>query len=223
MLSVKGVAEFLQVSEKTIYRWVAGGTIPHQRVGDQYRFARHEVASWAQAQGRTVNPMGLVEPEVPAAQLPRLSQALAEGGIYFHIDGQTPGGVIEEIVSIMRLPPGVDREYVRDALLARESLASTGIGDGIAIPHMRHPLPQIGVPLVSLCFLATPLDWGALDGQTVRIVFLPCCPNMRTHLHLLSRISYAVRRPAWRGLLDSEARRSDILAALESLEQEEAD
>ena len=54
-------------------------------------------------------------------------------------------------------------------LEAREAMGSTGIGDGIAIPHARYPVVlHLDKPLVSLCFLEQPIDFGALDARPVQ-------------------------------------------------------
>ena len=73
-----------------------------------------------------------------------------------------------------------------------------------------------------LCFLETPVAFGALDGKKVHILFTPLSPDVRHHLHLLSRISFALRNPRFKRLLDGEARRDEIIAAARALESETA-
>ena len=54
-------------------------------------------------------------------------------------------------------------------LLAREALGSTGIGDGIAMPHVRNPIVlPVDAPIVSLCYLEEAVAVGAVDGKPVR-------------------------------------------------------
>jgi mannitol/fructose-specific phosphotransferase system IIA component (Ntr-type) len=90
----------------------------------------------------------------------------------------------------------VDREFLYKVLLARESLGSTGIGDGIAIPHVRNPIVlHLSRPIVTLCFLERPVDFGALDGQPVNTLFTLISPTVRAHLHLLSRLAFTLRDP----------------------------
>lgn len=220
LLTVKDTAKFFDVSEKTVYRWATAGTIPHIRVGDQYRFSSDELIAWGQTTGKRIPPELIHEPKIDLKLLPSLTQAISNGGIYYQVSGENPKEVIEEAVSIIRLPQNVDRKYICDLLLARESLASTGIGDGVAVPHIRHSIKEIEVPQISLCLLSTPVDWNAIDGKPVEIVFIPCCPNMRTHLHLLSRISYAVSHTSWTELLRKQAIRREIISALENIEKE---
>ncbi len=113
----------------------------------------------------------------------------------------------------------MDREVLLQALLAREQLQSTGVGDGIALPHVRNPaMLEIATPMVCLCFLENPVEFGALDGNPVKVLFIPLSPNVRIHLHLLSRISFALRNPQFKRLLADEARRDEIIAAAQALE-----
>jgi len=214
LLTVKNAARLLGVSDKTIYRWVSAARIPHTRVGDQYRFSRAELLAWATSAGRRISPHTMTEPESADAPLPTLAQALAEGGIYYRVGGTTPTEVIREIAKAIRMPAGIDRDYVRDALTARESLASTAAGNGIAIPHIRHPLHELDKPHLALCFLARDVDWKAMDMVPTRIVFVLFSPTTRSHLHLLSRLTFAIRDPEWLSLLKGEALREEILDGL---------
>ena len=81
-------------------------------------------------------------------------------------------------------------------ILARESLGSTGFGGGIAIPHVRNPIVlHIPRPMITLCFLETPIEFGAIDGMPVHTLFTLVSPTVRAHLHLLSRLTYGLRLP----------------------------
>ena len=66
------------------------------------------------------------------------------------------------------------------------------------------------------------MPFDALDGKPVKVLFAPLSPNIRVHLHLLSRVSFALRDPTFKGLLASEGRRDEILDAARALEQENA-
>lgn len=75
-----------------------------------------------------------------------------------------------------------------DELMSRERLGSTGLGEGVAIPHCRIPCGQIR----AACFtLAQPVDYEAMDGKPVDLVFILLVPPEETsaHLELLSDLS----------------------------------
>ena len=119
----------------------------------------------------------------------------------------------------MKLPEDVDPEFLYQVLLAREALGSTGIGDGIAIPHVRNPIVlHLSRPTVTLCFLEQPVDFGALDGQPVSTLFTLVSPTVRAHLHLLSRLAFALRHPRFKAAVQSQASREEILDALREAE-----
>ena len=77
--------------------------------------------------------------------------------------------------------------------------------------------------MVCLCFLDAPVEYDALDGKPVKVLFMPLSPDVRIHLHLLSRISFALRDAKFRALLAAEARRDEILEAARALEPASAD
>jgi PTS system nitrogen regulatory IIA component len=127
--------------------------------------------------------------------------------------------VLRSIVRQMRLPEGVDVDFLLQVLLARESLGSTAIGDGIAIPHPRSPIVlHVSRPIISLSFLETPIDFEAPDGKPVGIIFTIVSPTIRAHLHLLSRLSYALKDDSWRRILAAPGVREEILDLLKRIE-----
>lgn len=217
-LMVRDAARLLKVSEKTIYRWITQGKLPAYCVNEQYRFNRVELLEWATARHINVSPEIFSEPasELP---MPSLEAALQAGGIHYRISGKNREEVLLALVEQMRLPEGVDREFLFRVLLAREELGSTGVGDGIAIPHLRNPvIIHVTSPLVMLCFLETPVDFGALDGKPVHTVFTVASPTVRVHLHVLSRLSFILRNDQFRELLAAQGSREEIFAFIAQIE-----
>jgi PTS system nitrogen regulatory IIA component len=211
-LNVRDAARLLSVSEKTIYRWINQGSLPAYRVNEQYRFNRAELLEWATAHKINVSVEIFHEPESQPAQLPGLVDALEAGGIFYRLGGKDKESVLRAIVETMRLPEEVDREFLFRVLLAREALGSTGVGDGIAIPHVRNPVVlHVPRPSICLCFLDRPIDFGALDGQPVFALFSLVNPTVRAHLHLLSRLSFALHDPRFKGAVIRQAARDEIL------------
>ena len=212
-LTVKDVAGLLNISEKTVYRWIDERKLPGYRLSGQYRFNRAELLEWATANRINVSPHIFEEPESTAARLPELSDALEAGGVYYRLAGATKPSALRSVVEVLRLPDQVDREFLLQVLLAREALESTAIGDGIAIPHVRNPIVlHVPQPVVTLCFLEQPVDFGALDGQAVHTLFTMISPTVKAHLHLLSRLAFALRDPDFKSLIVKQAGRDEILA-----------
>ena len=218
-LTVRDVAGLLNVSEKTIYRWIKDGSIPAYRINEQYRFHRAELLEWATARKIGVSVDIFQEAGGATAQVPSLTEALLAGGIVYRLVGTDTESVLRAAVEAMRLPDEVDREQLLRVLVAREALASTGVGDGIAIPHVRNPIVlHVPRPTITLCFLERPVDFGALDGQPVHCLFTMVSPTVRAHLHLLSRLAFALRDPAFREVIRRQALREEILAEVRRVE-----
>jgi PTS system nitrogen regulatory IIA component len=213
-LTVKDVAGLLNVSEKTVYRWIDEQKLPGYRMSGQYRFNRAELLEWATANRINVSPRIFEEPESGSAPLPELSDSLGIGGVFYRLTGKDKPAVLRSVVEVLRLPDKVDREFLLQVLLAREALESTAIGDGIAIPHVRNPIVlHVPQPIVTLCFLEAPVDFGALDGQPVNALFTLISPTVKAHLHLLSRLAYALRDADFKSLIVRQAGRDEILEA----------
>jgi PTS system nitrogen regulatory IIA component len=141
-----------------------------------------------------------------------LAAALEAGGIFHGVGVSDRESALREIVKSMPLPDNVDRELLFDVLLAREALQSTGVGDGIAIPHVRNPV-VLHVPraMVSLCLLAAPIEFGAMDGKPVHALFSVISPTVRTHLHLLSRLAFALHDAGFKAAVARRAPADEIL------------
>lgn len=208
-LSIKDAAEALNVGEKTIERWIRTGGLPAYRVAGQYRMNRAMLFEWAAS--KRIRPADAASPDLP---LPAFSEALRAGGVHTQVPGATREEVLRELAALVNLPESVNRDALCQALLDRERLQSTGIGDGIAFPHLRNP-DAFGFPspMIVCAYLRQPVDFQAIDSRPVRILFCPLSPSTRIHLHLLSRLSYALRNADFRALVQSAAPAADLLAA----------
>jgi nitrogen PTS system EIIA component len=208
-LRVKDAAELLQVSEKTIYRWIAQEKLPMHQVNGQYRFNRAELLEWATSRSIPISPKMMEEPE--DAFIPSLEEALRSGGVHYRVEGNDKVSVLRSVVDILSLPDGVDRDFLFQVLMARESLGSTAVGDGIAIPHVRNPITlHVTKPVMALCFLETPIDFQAMDGKPVHTLFTIVSPTIKAHLNLLSKLSMGLRSPAFASVIANTGSREDI-------------
>lgn len=220
-LSVRDTAGLLKVSEKTIYRWIKQQTIPAYRVQDQYRFNRAEILEWATSRRLKVSSEILAEPEADGQPLPSLLDALEAGGVFYRLSGEDKEDVLREVVEQLRLPDVVDRGFLLRVLLAREAIAPTAVGDGVAIPHVRNPIVlHVERPLVTLCFLDRPIEYGALDGRPVGTLFTVISPTTRAHLHLMSKLSFVLRDQGVRRAVERQDARLEILRQIGRAERE---
>jgi len=210
-LSVSDVTRLLNVSEKTIYRWIKQNKLPAYKINEQYRFSRAELLEWATSKRINVSVDIFVDKDEPTAPAVSLAEALFAGGIRYRVGGTDKASVLQCVIDLMSLPDEVDRALLYKVLLAREDLGSTAIGEGIAIPHVRNPIVMhITKPMVTLCFLEKPIEFGALDGKPVHTLFTIVSTSIKIHLNLLSRLSYLLRRKEFIGLIAGQALREEI-------------
>jgi PTS system nitrogen regulatory IIA component len=204
-----------------VYRWLNQQSLPGYRVNSLYRFNRAELLEWAMANRINVSTELFSEPESAGLQMKGLGESVRAGGIYYRVGGSDKASALASVVELMHLPPEVDRGFLLNVLLAREEIASTGIGEGIAIPHVRNPIVlHVPQPTVSLCFLENAIDFKAIDGQPVYCLFTIVSPTVRAHLHLLSRLSFALRDGQVRSTIKTQASREVILGQIARIEAE---
>lgn len=217
-VTVREAAELLSVSEKTIYRWISQGKMPAYKVNEQYRFSRAELLEWATSQRLNVSARILEEPEETSTAT--LEEAVRTGGVFYRVGGQDKPSALRSVVEVMPLPEEVDREFLLQVLLARESIGSTGMGEGIAIPHVRNPVVMhISRPMVSLCFLERPIDFAAIDGRPVHTLFTIVSPTIRAHLSLLSRLAFGLRDAQFAAVINAKGTREEILREVRRVDE----
>ena len=120
----------------------------------------------------------------------RLTEILKPQNIKVPLAAKTKTEAISELVELLASTGEVtDGRKVLDAVIERESTRTTGIGNGLAIPHGKcngvgHLVMAIGRP-------ALPIDFQAIDGRPVNLIWLLASPPDQTgpHIHALARIS----------------------------------
>jgi PTS system nitrogen regulatory IIA component len=199
-LTVEDVAALLRIPTKQVYRWIDEGELDCNWYHDQPRFNRTEVLEWAMERRIPVAVERLLD-ERDDERIPSLAASLTVGGIHRAIEGKDRDEVLRQVVAATGLPE-IERDTLVEVLLAREASGSTGIGEGIAIPHVRQPIVMGGgSEMVSLCFLSQPVDFFAIDGSPVHTVFLIISTTVRGHLQMLARLSAALSDPGFRAAI----------------------
>jgi len=214
-------AQALNVDEKTVVRWIRKDNLPAEFIQGDYQINPVDLLEWATERGIKVNPALYKMPGADDRPLPTLSQALQAGGIHHGFTGSDKETVLRNVVAVLDLPREIDPEFILQVLLAREAMGTTAVGDGIAIPHVRNPiLVQLPVPKVALCFLAQPVEFGALDGKPVQILFTIISPTIRMHLHLLSKLAYCLREQHVRDTLGNKSDAGTIMNVIREIEND---
>ena len=125
----------------------------------------------------------------------RLENILTPGRSLVDVPGGSKKRVLQETATLIaREVPELEMEDVFEKLVAREKLGSTGFGNGIAIPHCR--LAGCTAPVSALLHLDAAIDYDAIDGEPVDLLFVLLVPEAATdaHLELLRQIASMLDR-----------------------------
>ncbi len=152
-----------------------------------------------------------------------LADILAERAVLFVAQPFRKDDVIDLLADTAASLTGIDPKLARTALIEREQLGSTGLGNGIAIPHGKIP----GLAGVTAVFLrlAEPVDFDAVDDQPVDLVMMLLAPTGAgaDHLKALSRVARLLRTDSMAAALRSTTDPAELRALLvEPLEATDA-
>ena len=218
-LTSKEVSQLLGTSMVTVLRWAYQGKIPCKLKKDTYFFKQNEILNWAKAHNLLVKKQDDKKTGTPEKDPVSLEKAIQRGGFIYNLEGSDIFSVLKNAVDKINLPEGTDKEWVLNELINREEIASTGIGKGAAIPHPRTALNlKLENPLVPVVFLKQPVDFNAVDGEDIFVLFLMLSPSTQIHLKLLSRLSICLRDKKFLSLLKSRANENEILEKIEQIE-----
>jgi fructose-specific phosphotransferase system IIA component len=150
----------------------------------------------------------------------KITDILNEDVVRTNLPGKTKTEVIDAMVDLAANQKKIlDKEKMREAILERERIMSTGVGGGFAIPHGK--TDAVSDIVGAFAVTAEPIDYQSLDERPVRILFLLVGRDnmVGPHIKLLSRISRLMNKPEFRERLLKAESSGEIL---EIFRQEEA-
>ena len=150
-----------------------------------------------------------------------LSDLFSPASIKLNLAGNDRDAVLAELVA--QIPEIADQPEARATLLRalqeREQLHSTGVGDGIALPHARNALVGlVDRPVIVFGRHPQGVPYGAIDGVPARLFFLLIAPTVTQHLAMLARISRLLRDPKLRQNLLAADRPEKVIALIREAE-----
>lgn len=151
-----------------------------------------------------------------------ITDLLKKDTIQLNLRSRSKAEVIEELVDVLdRAGKLSDRNGYRDAILAREAQSTTGLGEGIAIPHAK--TKAVKQPAIAFG-RSEGIDYEALDGQDSRLFFMIAAGEHANneHLETLSKLSVFLMDPAFQERLYAATSEDDVIRAIEEKEAAEA-
>ena len=218
-LTFREVEKAFEIQESTLYQWLNSLGMPAVRANDQYYFNSVEILEWALKNRIRLTTGALRICEKARQGQDIITPALLRGGVYFGISGSLREEVLGKVLDLLPLPDHVQKVSLKEMLISREQAGTTGIGNGIAIPHVKHPVVLAGMePVVGLFFLEKPVDFSSLDGEGVHTLFVILSSSFKGHLSLLSRLAFCLQDEEVKSALKRRTHKEEILAAFQVAE-----
>ncbi|MCK9168861.1 MAG: PTS sugar transporter subunit IIA [Treponema sp.] len=195
ILTIEEVANYLRVSDRTVYDWAQKGEIPAGKIGTVWRFKKSEVEKWV---NERLSSGALNQTDVTPVQVKNI---LSPDRVVF-IKQSSKHDALVELADTLSTAPQVKHagELVTE-ILKREELMSTAIGRGIAIPHVRLSSVTDLVMAVGVCH--TPVtDFQTIDDVPVNLLFM-IAAAYNQHSYYLKTLSYFSAKLKKKELRDS--------------------
>src|SRR5215472_1360877 len=146
----------------------------------------------------------------------KIMEILVKESVILDLGVRTKREVLAEMAaSLAKVEPQIEADRLLDVLMEREALQSTGIGEGVAIPHGK--LPGLGRLVASFARSRAGIDFESIDGMRTQLFFLLVVPEHSggQHLKALARISRFFRDAAFRKALLEAERIEDVFRSIE--------
>ena len=182
IMTAQEVADLLRVSERTVYDWATNGQIPCGKLGTAWRFKRSEVEQWID--------QNLTPKKKKSASIISLRDILCANHV-IKFDTSSKRQALQNLIDTVSESELVgNKKEVEAGIFHREELMSTGIGLGVAVPHVR--LKSIKKPLMAVGICGCGIDdYETLDKTPIRIMFMILAGTNQhaEHIKILSKIS----------------------------------
>ena len=192
-MTIKLLAGYLNLNERTVLRLVSDGALPGVKVGNQWRFRKAMIDAWLDDQMLGVTPRMIDEPKpvVSRRAMLELASCFEISHILPDMKAKTKNEAVEELAGL-----AADLGLVRDktwfigALIERENVMPSATGRGVAFLHTvkRHP-QQVVRPFMVLGRSKRGVDFDALDGQPTHLFFVLGLKINELHLPWLAKLS----------------------------------
>lgn len=182
ILTIEEVASYLRVSDRTVYDWAQKGEIPAGKIGTVWRFKKSEVEKWVNERLSSGPSSKKVVEEV------QMKNILSPDRVVF-INQSSKRDALVELSNVLATAPQVKNgSELLSEILKREELMSTGIGRGIAIPHVRLSSVTDLVVAVGVC-KSNIENFQTIDDVPVNILIM-IAAAYNQHSYYLKTLSH---------------------------------
>lgn len=212
-LRLSELASLLDLSETTIVRWAQEGILPCYRIQGEYRFNREEIEDWLIHHRQLVTEESLDDRDASPNHSLKYSlyRAIHKGGVICNVSFANKEEALRYGASYIANKFHLDENVLFEMLCHREKLMSTGIGEGIALPHAKDFLLDSHHDIVVPMFLSSSIDFESLDGCPVHVLFFLFASQDKRHLNLVNKIVHLGMSLEARSFLKTSPHQEQVL------------
>jgi len=223
-MTVKQVAAYLSINERTVLNLVGEGSLPGFKVGNQWRFRKAMIDTWLDDQMLGVRPRLLDSPwsrKDEQRRMLALASCFAPNQIVPELSGRSKTEVIVELAELaQKLGLVQDATWFVGALIQRENVLPSAMGNGVAFLHtLRRSPEQVVRPFMVLGRSTPGVDFDALDGKPVHLFFVLGLKYDELHLPWLAKLVHMLSQEGSLKLLLDAPDAATIYGRLAEAEQ----
>ncbi len=203
ILTLEQLAQQMGRDQRDLEKLAGKGLIPGRRVDGKWVFQTNEIREWIETELKTytTGELTALEKSQQSAELDEdcpVSSLLKLETIEVPLQARTKRSALERLVKIAGNTWQIwSPELVLKAVLEREEAMSTAMEGGVAIPHLRTPLPDaLGESVIAFGRTAAGIPFGGTRNLT-DLFFLILCRDTRTHLQVLARLGRLFHLPGF--------------------------
>jgi nitrogen PTS system EIIA component len=200
--SLDELARQLGRDRREIEKLVHRGRIPGRKVAGEWLFHPQEITHWLETEMReyTDRELAVLEESQRSAEVDAgvpVSSLLRPETVEVPLEARTKRSVLESLVEVAGRTWQIwEPAVILEAVRQREEVLSTGFENGVAIPHIRNPMPDVlGESIVAFGRTLSGIPFGAPQRTLTDLFFLVLCRDSRTHLHVLARLGRIIQSP----------------------------
>jgi len=216
VMTIAEIARYLKIPERIILKMAKANEIPSTKVSSEWRFLRPLIDDWLSSKMQTTTDDDLVSVIRTARPIVPVSRLVSRDRIVMDMEPGTKEHVLRQLVHPLESQNILARpEDFLKRVLDRESVVSTGIEKGIAIPHARNPETSgVMATCIVLGICREGTDFGALLGGKTYVFFLLCSSSVVAHIRLVAKVTLMLRVNGMVKRLCSAATSEDVLRVL---------
>ena len=202
--SLDELARQLGRDRREIEKLVQRGRIPGRKMAGEWQFHPTEITHWLEQEMReyTDRELAVLEQTHRSTEFADphpISALLRPDTVQVPLDARTKRSVLESLVELAGRTWEIwQPAALLTAIQERETVLSTALENGVAIPHPRNPLPEaLGQSVIAFARLPSGIAFGAPHRVMTDMFFLIVCRDSRTHLHVLARIGRLLQTPGF--------------------------